>query len=82
MDNKAELNAHFKRNEEMWKIWEQNGITPETELTVNFHFYSTKKNRTEMICQLLKEEKIPFKVKQTKTMIFFKGWEINVDITK
>ena len=81
-NNNKEMEAHFKRNAEMWKIWEQNGINSETELNVNFHFYSSKKNNMELLCKELKEDNIEFNVKETRTLIFLKGWQITADIKK
>lgn len=80
--NNSEMQGHIDRNESMWKIWEEHGVTSETELTVNFHFYSANKLKTELLCEELKSENIKFEVKQTRTLIFLKGWEITADITK
>ena len=82
MSNKSEINAHFKRNERLWEIWEENGINSETELTVNFHFYSPKKENMEFLCKVLSEEKIPYRVEKTRTLIFLKGWKIEADFKK
>lgn len=82
MDNKSELNAHFRRNENMWQIWEQNGIDSKTEFIVNFHFYSPKKENMEFLCEELSNDDIPNRVKETRTLIFLKGWKIEADISK
>ncbi|WP_452227579.1 ribonuclease E inhibitor RraB [Lacinutrix sp. MEBiC02404] len=82
MNNQSELNAHFERNEKMWQIWEENGIDSETELVVNFHFYSTRKRNTELLCKILSDENTPYKIEKTRTLIFLKGWNIEVDIKK
>jgi len=66
----------------MWGIWENYGFKPNTELTVNFHFYATKKHNMELLCNELKGDNIPFRVNETKTLFFFKGWEIEADVTK
>ena len=81
-ENNSEMQGHLDRNESMWKIWEEHGVNSETELTVNFHFYSANKQKTELLCEILKSENIKFEVKQTRTLIFLKGWEITADITK
>src|SRR6187402_2784425 len=80
--NKAEMQGHFDRNESMWEIWKKHGVNSETELTVNFHFYSANKQNMELLCEELKSENIKFEVKETRTLIFFKGYEISADITK
>jgi len=82
MDNKTELKAHFERNERMWKVWEERGVGSETELTVNYHFYSTRKENTDILCRILSDEEIPHRVEKTRTLIFFKGWRIEADIKK
>lgn len=79
-DNNNELQEHFDRNEKMWKIWEENGVTSETELTINFHFYATKKIAMHSMQQELEAEGFIFRIKETRTLLFFKGWEIEVDI--
>ncbi|WP_440122202.1 hypothetical protein [Tenacibaculum sp. Ill] len=82
MSNKHELNAHFERNEKMWQIWEENGIDSQTELVVNFHFYSTCKENTELLSKVLSDESIPHRIEKTRTLIFLKGWNIEADIKK
>ncbi|MEO0505366.1 MAG: ribonuclease E inhibitor RraB [Bacteroidota bacterium] len=82
MDNTSELNAHFKRNEDMWQVWKEKGVDSKTELTVNFHFYSTRKENTELLCKILSDENIPHRVEKTRTLIFLKGWKIEADIKK
>ena len=82
MNNNAELKSHYESNEEMWKAWEQHGVTSETILTINFHFYTTKKEKIEKLCNVLNEKGIPNNIKLTRKMIFFKGWIINADITQ
>lgn len=82
MENKSELNAHLERNESMWQVWKENGIDSETELTVNFHFYSTRKENTERLCKTLSDYNIPYSIEKTRTLIFLKGWNIETDIKK
>lgn len=82
MINNPELNAHIKRNEKMWQIWEQNGIASETEFKVNFHFYASKKENMELLCKGLLKRNITNSVKETRTLIFLKGWKIEADISK
>jgi hypothetical protein len=82
MGNSTELEGHFRRNESMWKIWQEHGVNPETELTINFHFYSAKKENMELLCDELKFDNIDFEVTQTRTFIFLKGWEITANIQK
>lgn len=81
-NNNKELQGHFSRNESMWKIWEEHGINSETDFIVNFHFYSANKRNMESLCSELKSDEIEFKVKETKTLLFLKGWEITADIQK
>ena len=82
MDNTSELNAQLKRNEKMWQIWEQNGIDYKTEFIVNFHFYTPKKENMELLCQKLANQNTPTSVKETRTLIFLKGWKIEAEILK
>ena len=79
-NNEKELNGHFKRNESMWKIWEEHGISSDTEFTVNFHFYASKKNNMENLSKELEADNLKYRVNETKTFFFFKGWEIEADI--
>jgi hypothetical protein len=80
--NKDEMQGHLNRNEEMWKLWEKYGVTPDTELTVNFHFYASNNKSKKNLIKILTEENIPFRVNKTRTLIILKGWEIEVDFTK
>jgi len=80
--NSTEMQGHIDRNESMWNIWKEHGVNSETELTVNFHFYSANKQKMELLCEELKSENIKFEVKEARTLIFFKGYEITADITK
>jgi hypothetical protein len=82
MDNDKELQAHFDRNEKMWTIWQEYGVDSETDLTINFHFYATKKKNMEFLCGELESDNIEFDIKETKTLIFLKGWEITANIKK
>jgi hypothetical protein len=34
------MQGHLDRNKKMRKLWDKYGINPDTELTVNFHFYA------------------------------------------
>ncbi len=81
LDDAPELKSHLERNIGVWKSWKQHGITEETELTVLFHFYASKKNYMEILCSELRKKNIPFEVEQTRTLIFLKGWKINAKIT-
>lgn len=81
-NNSSELQAHFDRNKKMWEIWQERGVNSETELTVNFHFYATKKKNMELLCAELKSDNIEFRVEETRTFIFLKGWKITADIKK
>ena len=80
--NRAELEAFFDFNKNTWKIWKENGVTPETELRVIFNFYASKKQRKELLVNELLEVNIPYKIKKVKTLFFLNGWKIEVYITK
>ena len=82
MENNAELNAFFKRNEHMWQIWQQDGINSETEFIVNFQFYAPKEADMKLLCKKLTTRSIPNKIKETRTLIFIKGWKVEADISK
>jgi len=82
MTNKSEYNAHLKRNEKMWQIWEENGIDLETQFVVHFHFYATQKENTELLSKALSNENIPHSIEKTTTLIFLKGWRIQAEIKK
>jgi hypothetical protein len=81
-NNQKELEGHFKRNENMWKLWVEHGVNSETELTVDFHFYASKKQDMENLCRELEADDLTYKVKQTKTLLFLKGWEIETSIVQ
>jgi hypothetical protein len=78
--NKERLEAHFKRNEFMWNLWVKNGVTADTELTVNFQFYASNKKNMENLTLKLENDGLKYNVRQTKTMLFLKGWEIDTQV--
>ena len=81
-NNKIEMQGHLDRNEKVWKLWGEYGVNPNTELTVNFHFYASKKQNMDLLCKELSDADIIYRVRQTRTLIFLKGWKIEADITK
>jgi hypothetical protein len=57
-ENKIAMQGHLDRNKKMWKLWEKYGINPDTELTVNFHFYAPKKQNMDLLCKELSDADI------------------------
>lgn len=78
--NSAELNAHFSRNEKMWESFKERGIKEETEFTILFHFYASRKENMLHLCQELTASDISFDKKETRTFIFLKGWKVDAKI--
>ena len=81
-NNQVEMQGHLDRNEKVWEIWEQHGVNPSTKLTVNFHFYASNKQNMDLLCKELADADIIYRVTQTRTLIFLKGWKIEADITQ
>src|SRR5688500_18925226 len=81
-NNQKELEGHFKSNESMLKPWVEHGDNSETDLTVDLHFYASKKQHMENLCRELEVDDLTYRVKQTKTLLFLKGWEIETSIAQ
>lgn len=82
IQNSSELNTHLNRNEAMWKKWKERGITEDIQFNVIFHFYSARKQNMDTLGDELAKSEIPFKVNQTRTLIFLKGWKVDAEISK
>jgi len=80
--NRAELDAFYDFNINMWEIWKERGVTTETELRVIFNFYASKKLTKELLVNEIEEANIPFRIIKVKTLFFLSGWKVEVEVTK
>ena len=71
-----QLAGHLHRNEAMWKVWQERGVTAETEIAVDFHFYATKKPYIKRLVESLHRTGFEISVNITRTMLLFRAWEI------
>jgi hypothetical protein len=76
-----ELAAHLQRNELMWDVWIQAGVTETTSLPVDFHFYATKQPAAESLRRGLEQMGMAVALKSTRTLLFLKGWELTATET-
>jgi hypothetical protein len=77
-----ELTKFLELNKEIWKIWEANGVSSETVLTVDFNFYASSEGACKALSAELKDSGISYKEKATRTLLILKGWQITASITQ
>ena len=76
------LTKFLELNKETWKVWEANGVSSETELTVDFNFYASSEGAYKALSAELKDSGISYREKTTRTLFILKGWEITASITQ
>ncbi len=67
---------HLRTNKELWRKWLANGITPGKSFVVDFHFYAPKKHIADGLVASLEGAGFAVKPTITRTLIFWRGWEI------
>lgn len=67
---------------EMINIWKENGVDFNKPFSVLFKFYRANKNPPENLINYLKQEGFNVDGKQVRTMVFFKGYQIDASKEK
>ena len=71
------LEGNLVRNEAMWRVWLEHGVTESTPLDVDFHFYATNKEAASALAEALRGSGIDkAEVCATKTLWILKGWTV------
>ena len=72
----SDLEGHLTRNGLLWERWVDYGVTDQTVLAVEFHFYATRESSARRLCELLGEAGYEVTRRATRTLLFFKGFDI------
>ena len=72
----SELDDELARNEDLWRMWQADGVTEDTILAVDFFFYATSKSAAQDLAEALRKAGRKVEVRTTRTLVFFRGWEI------
>jgi hypothetical protein len=74
----SKLEDELAKDETLWRMWCEMGVTEHTTLAVDVFFYATKKNASEQIADSLRKWGLTkVEVKSTRTLLIFKGWEVS-----
>jgi hypothetical protein len=57
-------------------VWCENGVSPNTPLAVDFHFYSANIANGERLAAALREAGFTVSTRTTRTLLIFKGLSI------
>ncbi len=75
-----ELQGHIDRTDAMLEQWLQYGVNESDELSVDFHFYSASKESADNLFNELSTRGHTSTMSQTRTLLIFKGWNIELQI--
>jgi hypothetical protein len=71
------IEDELAKDESLWRMWRDEGVTEKTTLAVDVFFYATKKEAAEQIADsLLRWRLTKVEIKTTRTFFVFKGWEV------
>ena len=73
----SKLDDEVQRDESLWRMWREDGVTESTPLAVDVFFYATSKEAADQIASALREWGLTsVVVEMTRTLWIFKGWAI------
>ena len=73
----SKLDDELEKDESLWRMWREDGVTETTPLAVDVFFYATNKEAAEQIAGALRQWGLTkVEVKTVRTFLIFKGWEI------
>ena len=73
----SKLDDELAKDENLWRMWQEEGVTEQTPLAVDVFFYSTRKDFAQQIAEGLRGWGLTkVEVKTTRTLWIFKGWEV------
>jgi hypothetical protein len=74
----SKLDDELAKDESLWRMWREDGVTETTPLAVDFYFYAVKKDAAEQIADFLRKCGLTkVEVKSTRTLLILRGWEIS-----
>ena len=71
----SKLDDHLAMDENLWRMWGEDGVTESTILAVDVFFYTKNQKAAEQIANaLLRWGLTNVKIGTRRTFLFFKGW--------
>jgi hypothetical protein len=69
------LDDELAKDERLWRMWCEGGVTESTPLAVDFFFYCVKEHAAQELAEALREYGLSkVKVAVRRTLLVFKGW--------
>jgi len=74
----SKLDDELAKDENLWRMWREEGVTENTLLAVDFYFYAVNRDAAEQIadfldkCGLAKVE-----IKSNRLFLILRSWEIS-----
>jgi hypothetical protein len=73
----SKLDDELAKDESLWRMWQEDGVTETTPLAVDVFFYATRQDAAHQIASALRQWGLTkVEMKTTRTFLIFKGWEI------
>jgi hypothetical protein len=73
----SELDEELAKDEALWRAWQRDGVTENTNLAVDVFFYAVKKDRAEAVAEVLRGWNLSkVEINCRRTLLVFKGWLI------
>jgi hypothetical protein len=71
----SKLEDELAKDESLWRMWREEGVTEDTQLAVDVFFYATKKDFADQIADALRRWGLTkVEVRVTRTLWLLKGW--------
>lgn len=71
-----ELQESLEQNVQMWKLWQERGVTESTELKVDYQFICPNKKSLEELSNILKKADFQLTVNKRRLLFFFWEWDL------
>jgi hypothetical protein len=74
----SKLDDELAKDESLWRMWCEEGVTESTPLGVDVFFYAARKEAADHIAEALRKWGLTkIEVKSTRTLLIFRGWRIS-----
>jgi len=74
----SKLDDELAKDENLWRMWREEGVTETIPLAVDFYFYAVKKVAAEQIADFLGNCGLArVEIKSTRIFLILRGWEIS-----
>jgi len=67
---------HGHANAEIWRLWKERGVSDQTELAVDFRFYTSRQRNAELLIEALKKAGFVVQHLRRRTFLIFRGHEV------